>query len=125
MLETVEAKTKPVEIGIELDKQGQFVYRPALQQANPDDSITWSCKAGDFTVSFPERSPFDSVTIHGVQGVPTKAEPLRKNVEPGVYHYHVALAVPTPNGKAIHSGEVTILVDSGCPGVEVSRSHSH
>ncbi len=123
MAHTATAKSRTVEIGIELDKQGHFVYLPALQQAKEHDSITWSCDAGDFTISFPERSPFDSVTIHGIKGVPTNAERFREDVEPGVYHYHVALAVPTPNEKAIHSGEVTILVDSGCPGVEVSRSH--
>ncbi len=112
---------EPIKIRIELDG-GNFVYHPALLQANQGDLISWRCDQGDFTVSFPERSPFDNVTIQGSQGNPTLPEQIRGDAEPRVYHYHVAVAVPTSNEKAKHRGEVTIFVDSGCPGIGVSAS---
>ncbi len=121
MAQSATAKSRTVEIGIELDTQGQFVYRPALQQAKEHDSIKWSCDAGDFTVSFPERSPFDKVTIYGSQTGGTDPQSVRDPIEPGVYHYHVAVAVPTPNEKPKRPGGVRIHLDSGCPGIEVSR----
>ncbi len=118
MQETAVAKTRAVEIAIELDDGGNFVYRPALLWAKPNDLISWLCKQGDFTVSFPERSPFEKVmTIQGSQGNATRAVQVRPDVEPHVYHYHVAVAVPTAEDKAIRPGEVTIFVDSGCPGI--------
>jgi plastocyanin len=122
MQETAVAKTGAVEIVIELDDGANFVYRPALLKAKPNDLISWRCDQGDFTVSFPERSPFGKVTIQGSRGNSTDSQRVRPDVEPRVYHYHVAVAVPTPNEKAKRSGEVRIFVDSGCPGIGVSAS---
>ncbi len=91
-----------------------FMYDPALLNANPGDTITWQCAEGPFTVSFPEGSPFGVVDIASsatatgglwiasTDGVILNVTPRR------VYHYHVAVSV---------KGEV--FMDSGCPGVKV------
>lgn len=104
-------------ITIEVASNGDFTYRPALLHADPGDSVSWFCNDGPFTVSFPERTPFSVVTIAGKKGQETKKEPFRKNVEPGVYHYRVAVAV-APNAHAQLSA-ATVYMDSGCPGVEI------
>lgn len=119
MGQPVTAKPQPVRITVEIDKEGNFIYRPALLRASREDSISWRCDQGDFTVSFPGRTPFEKVNIHGFQGEDTNPEPFQDHVELGVYHYHVAVAVQTQNAKGLKA--TRIHVDSGCPGIEVAR----
>ncbi len=114
-----EPRAQPIKIKV---NKGDFIYEPALLHANGETLIRWRCDDGDFTVSFPERTPFDRITIQGSQGKLTEPVQFRPDADPGVYHYHVAVAVPTSNEKAKHRGEVTIFVDSGCPGVANSPS---
>ncbi len=113
------ARPQAVRIGVEIDERGNFIYRPALLHASPQDSISWRCDQGDFTVSFPGRTPFEKVNIHGFKGEDTEPEPFQDDVEPGVYHYHVAVAVQTQNAKGLQA--TRIHVDSGCPGIEVAK----
>ncbi len=105
---------RPLSIKIEVEpKSGDFTYHPALLHADRDDSVSWQCKNGEFTVSFPERTPFKSVSISSKEKE-TAPQQFRKEAEPGVYHYHVAVAV-----QAADLTGIKVFVDSGCPGVEI------
>ncbi len=115
---------QPINIVIKVDPDGNFTYVPALLRARPGDQISWSCDNGEFTVSFDQGTPFDDREFHscpagGTGSVPrrTAAQTIQAR-ERRVYHYHVAVALPTGRvGKKVRSNAVKVYMDSGCPGI--------
>lgn len=104
-------------IEIHVDNRGNFTYFPALLHATPKDRISWLSNDGDFTVSFPEKTPFKKVDFQGIRGQTTPSEHFRPRVDPGVYHYRVAVARQVQI-RGSRRG-VTVFLDSGCPGIHI------
>lgn len=97
---------------IDVDGFGNFTYGFALLTLpyKGEEEVRWH-SPHQFTVSFPEGSPFPLVTI---ESKPTKGSEWEafsgrfSPPAPRIYHYHVAVRLT----------EGQIFVDGGCPGVK-------
>jgi hypothetical protein len=104
----------PPPITIEVDDRGNFTYTPAVRRAMPGERISWSCN-DPFVVHFARQSPFPQVEFRPSPEAPkgplmysTNPDTFRGGVQPGGYHYVVAVA---------HGDQV--FVDGGCPEVVI------
>lgn len=101
----------PQPITIQVDDLGNFTYAPAVRRAEPGEPVSWTCD-DPFVVHFARQSPLRKVEYRPApKGPPycTAPEAIRNDVQPGGYHYVVAVE---------RSG--TVFVDGGCPEIVIS-----
>jgi plastocyanin len=109
-----EPPPRPQPITIQVDDRGNFTYTPAVRRAAPGEPVSWSCN-DPFVVHFARQSPFDRVEFRpslkgeGLPPYSTELATSRPGVQPGGYHYVVAV-----------ERDGTVFVDGGCPEIVIS-----
>jgi hypothetical protein len=105
-------------ITIKVTDEGDFTYDPSVKNLKPRQTVTWTSTQGPFSISFKVRTPFGRLSFQSERAddrnewfVSTRG--VREDVEPGHFHYAVAVVV-----------DDKVFLDADCPEIIVRSTAS-